>query len=215
MRALAHYTNYCKACDRRFGNDNELRMVSISLCPLLNTLCVLNLLLQHLNSKTHRGNNVPCPFCNKAYTTATGVVHHLESGSCLNAPKLNRETILDIVRSRDPAGVITNKQIEWHEERSVTYEAGAHAFNGFAWECYICHSEFRMVSALNAHLNSARHKEKVYHCPNANNRCGKQFVNLAGLFNHLESEACAFMRFEKVQQNFGDVLQGQRRIAFS
>ncbi|POR35531.1 hypothetical protein TPAR_04237 [Tolypocladium paradoxum] len=189
MQDLAHYINYCKACDKQFQS--------------------------HLNSKTHRGTNVPCPFCGHNYTSATGLTHHLESGSCLGAPKLNRETILGMVRDRDPHGVITNKQIAWHEEENVIYTATKRAFNGSYWECYICHNEFKTANALNAHVNSPAHKQKVYHCPNTKSRCGKQFINLAGLFNHLESEACAFMRFEKVQQRVGDVLQGRKLIAFS
>ena len=71
------------------------------------------------------------------------------------------------------------------------------------------------MNALNAHLNSSVHKQKVYHCPNTKSKCEKQFVTLAGLFNHLESEACAFMRFEKVQRQVRDVLQGGKLIAFA
>ncbi|UPK96644.1 hypothetical protein LCI18_007579 [Fusarium solani-melongenae] len=195
MRDLAHYTNYCKACDKKFRNENELRM--------------------HLNSKTHRGNNVRCPFCTRNYTSATGVVHHLESGSCPRAPKLDRETILGMVRDRDPHGVITNKQIKSHKREDIKYTATRSAYNGSAWECYICHKEFGAVNALSSHLNSPAHNEKVYHCPNTKSRCGKQFVSLAGFFNHLESETCGFMRFAKVQRRVGDVLQGRKLIAFS
>jgi hypothetical protein len=128
---------------------------------------------------------------------------------------LNRETILCMVRERDRDGVITNKQIEWHKEKNVKYSATNRAFNGSYWECYVCHNEFTTVNALNAHLNSSVHKQKVYRCPNTKSKCGKQFVTLAGLFNHLESEACAFMRFEKVQRQVGNVLQGRKLIAFA
>ena len=40
----------------------------------------------------------------------------------------------------------------------------------------------------------------------------KQFTALAALFHHLESESCAFMRFEKVQQQVNDVFQGRRLL---
>ncbi len=160
------------------------------------------------------GINVPCPFCKVNYTTASGLVHHLETGSCPRAPKLNRNTVLRMVRERDPYGTITSKQIEWHNnQENVKYSATRHAFNGSYWECYICHKEFNTVNALNSHLNSPAHEQKVYHCPNMKGRCGKNFVSLAGLFNHLESETCAFMRFEMVQREVGNVLQGQKLIS--
>jgi galactose-1-phosphate uridylyltransferase len=171
--------------------------------------------LQHLNSKIHRGTNVPCPFCKTNYTTASGLTHHLETSSCPRAPNLNRESILCIIRERDLHGAITNKQIEWHQDENIRYSATKHAFNGSYWECYMCPNKFNTVNALNAHLNSPTHKQKVYHCPNSKAKCGKEFVTLAGLFNHLESEACAFMRFEKVQQQVGNVFRGGKLITFS
>lgn len=119
-----------------------------------------------------------------------------------------------MVRERDPYGVITNKQIGWHEDETVRYEATSRAFNGSYWECYICHSEFNSSNGLNMHLNSPKHKQKVYHCPNKRGGCGKQFVSLAALFNHLESEKCSYMRFEKVQQRVGTILDGRKLISF-
>jgi hypothetical protein len=40
----------------------------------------------------------------------------------------------------------------------------------------------------------------------------ERFIALAGLFSHLEGESCAYMRFEKVQQQVSDVIQGRRLI---
>lgn len=170
--------------------------------------------IQHLNSKAHRGTNVVCPFCKPNYTSASGLLHHLERGACPGAPTLNREKMLKIVRERDPHGVITNKQIEWHKEENSTYSANSRAFNGNCWECYVCHKGFATVHGLNAHLNSPVHKQKVYHCPNLQSRCGMQFATLAAFFNHLESEKCGFMRFDNVQRQAGNVLRGNRLIAF-
>jgi hypothetical protein len=197
----------------RFQNENNLRMVRL-LTPVKVHLKCRQICLQHLSSKAHRGSNVPCPFCKVNYTSASGLIHHLERGSCSQAPKLNRETIHRMVRERDLHGVITNKQIEWKNEENVRYSATDRAFNGSHWECYLCHRTFKSVQALNAHLSPV-HQQKVYHCPNVKGQCGKQFTTLAGLFNHLESEACVFMRFEKVQQQLGAVLQGRKLVAFS
>lgn len=159
---------------------------------------------------TSRRVLTPCPFCNVDCISASGLTQHLESGNCPSAPQLTRESILHTIRNRDPLGVITNRQIEWHKEEMVRYSATRFAFNGFFWECYLCHKEFNSSHALNAHLNSPTHKQKVYYCPN----CEKLFVNLGGLFSHLESETCQFMRFDRVQQKVSDVLHGQKLLSF-
>lgn len=216
MQVQGHYQNYCKSCDRRFQNANNLQMVGI---PPQNPRRIMSRTPfltdpKHLNSRVHRGTQVPCPFCQTGFTSASGLSHHLETGSCNNASSLNRETILALIRQRDPHGVITNKQIGWHPEETTTYKANHLAYNGDAWECYICHSQFSSLHRLNMHLNSPTHKEKVYHCPNHRGGCPKQFVSLARLFNHLESETCSFMRFDKVQQHVGRILDGRRLIAF-
>ena len=158
-----------------------------------------NLVSQHRNSKIHRGTNLACPFCKTTFVTASGVIHHLESSACPKAPSLNRETILRMVQRSDPQGIIANKMIEGPQQTDVRYQVTSRAFNGTHWECYICHKRFNASSSLNMHLNSPAHQQKVYHCPNRKN-CSKEFVTLAGLFNHLESESCGAMRFERVQQ---------------
>lgn len=151
---------------------------------------------------------IKCPFCDTSYATASGACTHLESGSCPRAPQLNRETILRIIRERDTTGYIANKQIEWHGETRGTYHVNSSAYNGSSWECYLCHRSFSKSTALNQHLNSPVHQQKVYHCPNSR-ECIKEFISLAGLFGHLESETCQFMRFESVQKNFHGVMSGR------
>ncbi|KAG6079707.1 hypothetical protein E4U30_000812 [Claviceps sp. LM220 group G6] len=193
MQQHGHYKNYCKPCDRHFENENNLR--------------------QHLNSRVHRGQNMQCPFCKTGFTTASGVSHHLETGSCPRAPSLNRETLLRAIRERDPGGLITNKMIGWRDEQVGQYEATSRAWNGMSWECYLCHSGFSSKVGLNQHLNSPRHKDKVYKCPNKRGGCEKVFVSLAALFSHLESESCSFMRFEQVQQQATRILDSGRMIS--
>ncbi|OJJ43192.1 hypothetical protein ASPZODRAFT_74616 [Penicilliopsis zonata CBS 506.65] len=192
MRHAGHYKNYCSACDRRFDNANNLKM--------------------HLNSKVHRGTSINCPFCKAGYTTASGLSHHLERGACPRAQHINRETLLQMIRQLDTNGAITIRQIEWHGE--VEYSASDMAYNGNAWECYLCHREFNARSSLNQHLTSPTHKQNVYHCPNRRGACGKEFSTLAALCNHLESGSCAYMRFDNVQNCMADVLHNRRRIAF-
>ena len=134
--------------------------------------------------------------------------HHLETGSCSRAPNINRDTIHDALQSRDPHGVITKKQLEWHSE----YEVTDSSWNGYGYECYLCANVYDTLRDLNKHVNSGAHREKIYHCPNRS--CSTEFVSLGGLFNHLESETCGFMKFEKVRKRVGDVLDGSRLIKF-
>ncbi|KAI1143144.1 hypothetical protein F5Y05DRAFT_143730 [Hypoxylon sp. FL0543] len=183
--------NYCRDCDRSFSNANNLRM--------------------HLNSRTHRGQGITCPFCKTAYTTATGLAHHLERGSCPQASFLNRDEVYKVVRSKDPTGVISKKLIGWHG--SPTFEASSSTWNGRFYECYLCHNNFTTLNGLNQHLNSPRHQQALYHCPNRLN-CGREFKTLAAVMNHLESESCAYMRFEAVQNTVGDLVSGDRRLTF-
>lgn len=167
---------------------------------------------QHLNSKTHRGSSITCPFCNTRFTTASGLSHHLERGACPRAPSLNRETIYRMVRARDPGGLITRKTIGWKDEENATYQASSQTWNGSRYECYLCHRGFKQLSGLNQHLESSVHKQQVYRCPNR--QCFKNFATLAGLFNHLESESCHFIRFERVQRSVEAVFNSGRVIAF-
>ncbi|KAI0834084.1 hypothetical protein F5Y06DRAFT_307153 [Hypoxylon sp. FL0890] len=185
----SHY--YCRDCNRTFMNANNLKM--------------------HLNSRTHRGQDIQCPFCKTAYTTATGLAHHLERGACAQAPFLNRDEVYKLVRSKDPAGLISKKMIGWHG--SPSYEASRNAWNGFAYECYLCHNNFMSLTGLNQHLNSPRHQQALYHCPNRLN-CSREFKTLAAVMSHLESEKCAYTRFENVQRTVSNLVSGDRRLTF-
>ncbi|KAK8237628.1 putative zinc finger protein [Phyllosticta capitalensis] len=196
MKALDHFQTYCVDCDRNFMNGNNLD--------------------QHLKSRIHRGANVGCPFCKRGFTTASGVSHHLETGSCPRAPNVNRETLHKMIRSHDPNGFITQKQLGWHDDdSSIPTTVGwnyNNAWNGDFYECFLCHREFNQTNSLRQHLESPAHARKLYHCPNG--RCPKEFAGLAMLFNHLESESCNFVKFEAVQRNVNGILTGNRLIGF-
>ena len=154
---------------------------------------------KHLNSRIHQGANSKCPFCKVGFTTYSGVSNHLETGSCANAPQVNRSNIYEWVKSRDTDHAITTKQIGWYSEvDDAIYEANSQSWNGSAYECYLCHRNFGKLSGLSQHLNSPAHKSNLYQCPNRPG-CTAQFKTLAGLFGHLESESCGFMRFDQVQ----------------
>ncbi|KAK3485346.1 uncharacterized protein B0T23DRAFT_45929 [Neurospora hispaniola] len=186
----AHF--FCRECDRFFQSINNIK--------------------QHLNSRTHRGQEIKCPFCPNSYTTATGMTHHLESGSCRNAPSLNRDSIYQFVRSKDPSGLISKKLIGWEGTSQNTYACTDRAWNGYRWECYLCHKGFNTSHGLNQHLNSPAHQQNLYHCPNRS--CRQDFKTLAAIINHLESEKCGAMRFEQVQKNIHGMVNGNRLIGY-
>jgi stress-induced morphogen len=204
MNAVGHWQHYCQDCKRKFDNANALKMVCL---PSLVCMEMLTR-LQHRNSRIHRGAAVGCPLCKRMFVTASGVSHHLETGSCPRAPNLNRETIHKMIHARDPNRFVTKNQLEWHGEFQVT----DNSWNGSAYECYLCHRAFSSLAELNRHVNSGPHRQKIYHCPNRG--CAKEFVRLASLFNHLESESCGFIRFEGVQKQVAGFLDSSRLIGF-
>ena len=84
--------------------------------------------------------------------SATGLSHHLESGSCTHRPDINRDSLYKLVRLKDQDGIISKKLIGWRG--STEYEATDRAWNGYAWECYFCHRDFTTKGGLDQHLNS-------------------------------------------------------------
>ena len=115
-----------------------------------------------------------------------------------------------MIRRQDPHGVITMKHLTLGESTEGTYYVTENAWNGAAWECYLCHRGFARAQDLMQHLNSPAHKQNLYHC--MKKACGKQFKTLAALFNHLESESCGAMRFEQVRAHWDKVVNVRRLI---
>ncbi|KAL8748974.1 MAG: hypothetical protein Q9184_006997 [Pyrenodesmia sp. 2 TL-2023] len=177
-----HPSNYCYGCKRRFQSLNNLN--------------------QHLKSSVHTGKNVKCPWCSNKFTNLTGVCLHLESGACPSG--INRQKIDQYCRDVDPNHVFTNKQIGWYQDDSnPTTVATSAAWDGSRFRCYLCPSGFSSLRALNQHLGSPVHRQKIYHCP----RCRREYTALSGLVNHLESESCGPFRFGGSPSGLGFVQQ--------
>ncbi|KAI1397047.1 hypothetical protein F4819DRAFT_473284 [Hypoxylon fuscum] len=185
-----HY--YCADCERLFNSYNNIKM--------------------HLNSRVHRGKNLACPFCKQNYTTATGLAHHLERGACPKAPFLDQDEVYRLVRRKDPSGLFSKNLIGW--EGSEKYKATALAWNGRAYECFICHRQFSQLHSLDQHVSSPTHQQNLYHCPKRNT-CGREFTTLAALMSHLESESCGYTKFENVQRATRSIMSGDRLITFN
>ncbi|KAF5878845.1 putative zinc finger protein [Botrytis fragariae] len=169
-----HGDRYCQPCNRMFRNENNL--------------------MQHLHSRIHQGASMKCPFCPTQYPTASALIIHLESGRCPSGS--NRQKINAEIRRLDRDHVITTRLIEYPSSSSTNI-ATSRSWNGSQFECALCYRGFNTLQGLNSHLKSPVHQQKMYKCPGA--RCGKEFIALSGLVQHVESESCGVMRFSKVQ----------------
>ncbi|KAL2260050.1 hypothetical protein VTK26DRAFT_6079 [Humicola hyalothermophila] len=159
----------------------------------------------HLQSRAHRGAQMPCLFCMKCFATAGAVTRHLEENECPRAPFINRDKVYKIIRAKDPYGTISKSLLSG--QGSDQYQASGDWFwNGYAYEWHPYPSEFSQLQGHNQHLNSPDHQEDqdLYHCPNR--ACRMDSKTLAGVINHLESETCGFMRLDDVQMTMGNLL---------
>ncbi|PQE28741.1 Zinc finger protein [Rutstroemia sp. NJR-2017a WRK4] len=136
--AASHRDRYCVPCKRMFMNANNL--------------------MQHQHSRAHVGSTLKCPFCSATSATASGVVIHLESGSCSSG--VNRQKINAEIRRLDQNHVITNRLLTYPSS-STTTTATNRSWNGYAYECYLCSRQTASLDALNKHLNSPAHEQNV------------------------------------------------------
>ncbi|KAJ6135889.1 zinc finger protein [Penicillium capsulatum] len=183
MQENAHYKCYCERCDRIF-NDNQVYRA-------------------HLQSKNHRSSTSKCLFCESTFVTASAVTNHIESSSCRNAPLMNRDAVLRLVRARDPTG---SPQVS--RRGPPPHPNAMDSFNGQKWECCLCHRQFNNSPALKQHLLSPAHRGRDYRCPNQS-KCARQFTSMSSLFNHLESHSCGYMPRSEVQAYLMQVLAGK------
>jgi len=174
---------YCIPCKRMFQNENNLRM--------------------HQHGSAHMGGSIDCPFCKRAFTTASGVVVHLESKACTSS--LNRQKINAEIQRLDRNNVITRPMLTMPGYDRVQTIATERSWNGYSYECYLCSREFSQLNGLNNHLKSPAHEQNLYRCPKAS--CGREYKLLSGLVQHVESESCGVMRFAQVQKTARNGIQ--------
>ncbi|KAI1086839.1 hypothetical protein F5B19DRAFT_497961 [Rostrohypoxylon terebratum] len=182
-----HY--YCQSCDRLFHSHNNIKM--------------------HFNSGIHSALDLRCTSCEQAYPNATALSHHMESGACPGAPFMNRNHIYHMVLAKDPYQLISKP---WNG--TFPQLATASAWNGLAFECYLCRRPFGRLQALNQHLDSSVHRPNLYHCPLTQD-CGREFASLAAVMNHLESETCGYTKFENVQRTIQSLFTTDDIISFN
>jgi len=90
-------------------------------------------------------------------------------------------------------------RLEYHAsapaQRTIAhYAASEQAWNGMAYECYICHRTFLSLDALNKHLASPAHDDDEFICP----KCQRKYKLVSGLVQHIESEVCGLAAFQQI-----------------
>jgi len=193
---------YCGACDRWFINRlSKYQHLAASSSHNWCFVCSRDFssptaLDQHSSSRVHKACDLPCPLCSKTFKIPSAIALHIESGACHN---ISRHQVTAAVHS---LGIVPTISItrRLHGSSSaarttITYAASEMAFNGSAYECYLCHRTFSSLMSLNAHLNSPAHDAKEFKCPS----CRKEFKLISGLIQHIETETCGVARFQQVE----------------
>ena len=134
----------------------------------------------HLRSSIHRSSKFSCPGrkCKRTFISESALILHCESGTCRSG--VTRHKINRAVTSLDSNNIITNPNRllrDSEEQENYKYSATSRSWNGAAYECYLCHKGYGTLRALNQHLGSPAHRQKIYHC--FGRACGKQFTALA------------------------------------
>ncbi|THU75569.1 hypothetical protein K435DRAFT_974772 [Dendrothele bispora CBS 962.96] len=199
---------YCGSCDRHFINLPALYQ-HLAANPVHNWCFVCSRdfkcpqdLEQHNASRVHKPADMKCPLCSKMFKSPSDIANHIESGGSTYHSRINRHHVtaaihrLDINPPISIAGRLTGPVAA--VPTMTEYFATELAFNGNAYECYLCHRQCRTLQGLNNHLNSPAHDDNQFQCPHG--KCGKQFTVISGLIRHIESESCGLAKFYTVEK---------------
>ncbi|KAI5118108.1 hypothetical protein M0805_003462 [Coniferiporia weirii] len=192
----AHH--YCRECDRVFQTAANLA--------------------SHKASSIHKPRNVNRPGrgCRKIFISVSALILHAESGTCPSG--ITRSTVDAFVSRLDrqnvitnPARMITGPYGHQNPPADPQYWATEQSWNGYAYECFLCKGTFRPLGALDAHLKSPRHRERIYRCPMAG--CGQEFQVLSALSQHVERGSCGAGRSLQIQNVMDGLTSKMRTIS--
>ncbi|EIW62192.1 uncharacterized protein TRAVEDRAFT_164034 [Trametes versicolor FP-101664 SS1] len=198
-RRQKHANLYCVPCKRMFQNANNLD--------------------SHRRSSIHQGRTVQCPMqgCKGTFVSTAALVLHLESGACVS--RMTRDAVNRIVVQVDrsniitnPARLITGAPTSGGTTVTATW-ATQRAWNGTHYECYLCHRGYKSLHALNQHLQSSAHAEKMYRCPQGWSGCGAEFGTLSAFCQHVEGGKCGVRRFQgEFNRVMGQLSSGMKQL---
>ncbi|GJE97004.1 C2H2 type zinc-finger protein [Phanerochaete sordida] len=198
-KAESHW--WCSICDRIFQNENNLT--------------------QH--KRTHEPKNIHCPGrgCTRAVSRVGDLVLHFESGTCPSG--ITRADVERGIVKLDRNGVITDTRRLIQGPDGVLAPraqprtwATAASWNGAAYECVLCHRTFPQLHALNAHLQSPAHADKIFKCPSAYDGCDQRFPAASALVQHIENGSCGVRKFQRtIERYVEDLTSGMRRLGMS
>ncbi|OAV98785.1 hypothetical protein PTTG_05348 [Puccinia triticina 1-1 BBBD Race 1] len=161
-----HSKIYCESCYRMYKNRNDLKMHSLSHC--------------------HQYRSFTCPSaeCRALFLSESGVVAHLESGSCTSGA--DQAMIDKSMVIQDPKQVFVRQaRVALPQERAIP---AGQKIN----PCPLCPKKFRHRAGLLQHLASSKHTNNgrdPYKCPAAT--CNKPtFPSLSSLLGHKERGKC-------------------------
>jgi len=170
--------NWCFVCSRDFSTNTALD--------------------QHSSSRVHKARDLNCPLCSKNFKLPSAIALHIESGGCHD---IHRHQVTAVIHSLELVPTISiSHRIQGSSDtasRTIASYATEQAFNGTAYECYLCHRAFRTLVSLNAHLNSPAHDDDEFKCP----KCKRRYKLISGLIQHIEAEVCGLARFEQVEDH--------------
>jgi len=163
--------------------------------------------LQHANSRVHQARDIGSPICNKKFKVPSAIALHIESGACHN---ITRHQVTKAVQSLKIAATISlSHRIEYPSGSAhISYTASDKAWNGYAYECYLCHRNFNTLVSLDSHLASPVHDADEFGCPKGKRR----YKLVSGLIQHIESEVCGIARFQQVQDFAQDLSDQFKRL---
>ena len=187
--------HYCVPCKRHFVSASNLAA--------------------HLNSSIHTPKNYMCPAkgCGLKFVSQSAVVLHLEAGTCKSG--IDRAKLNKFVRENDRNNLVTDPSrllTGGNMDRDVKYYATDAAWDGYAYECYLCYGTYRSLAALNQHLASPRHQEKIYIC--RWDSCKTRFTTLSALCQHIESERCGISKFGPARRAMDGFVRSTARITY-
>ncbi|GJE97000.1 hypothetical protein PsYK624_132100 [Phanerochaete sordida] len=152
----------------------------------------------------HQPKNIHCPGhgCTRAVSSTADLVLHLESGTCSSG--FTRAHVERGIVTLYRNGVVTNtRRLIQGPDGALAPRAQpqtwatAASWNGAAFECVLCIHTYARLDALNAHLRSPAHADKLFKCPSAYDGCDQRFGTVSALVQYIDDGRCGVRKFQR------------------